>query len=108
MKRGGPNRDGVPVSAAAAAGHPLEGRALERAITAGLLVFFIVGDILAGRDLRARRRGRGRDRGAVWTAFALALVMAAFTAPSYAELVGKYPHAGGAGLYVIAPSATRS
>jgi basic amino acid/polyamine antiporter, APA family len=30
----------------------------------------------------------------------LALVMAAFTAGSYAELVSKYPHAGGAGLYV--------
>ena len=26
--------------------------------------------------------------------------MAAFTAGSYAELVGKYPRAGGAGLYV--------
>jgi amino acid transporter len=30
----------------------------------------------------------------------LALAMAAFTAGSYAELVTKYPHAGGAGLYV--------
>jgi amino acid transporter len=38
--------------------------------------------------------------GAIWAAFLLALVMAAFTAGSYAELVSKYPHAGGAGLYV--------
>jgi amino acid transporter len=42
----------------------------------------------------------GETGGAIWVAFALALLMAAFTAASYAELVGKYPRAGGAGLYV--------
>lgn len=34
--------------------------------------------------------------GAIWTAFLLALVLAAFTAAGYAELVTKYPRAGGA------------
>ncbi len=38
--------------------------------------------------------------GAIWTAFLAALVLATFTAFSYAELVGKYPRAAGAALYV--------
>jgi amino acid transporter len=35
----------------------------------------------------------------VWTSFLVALGLAVFTAFSYAELVTKYPSAGGAGLY---------
>lgn len=42
----------------------------------------------------------GRVGGAIWTAFVAALVLAAFTAFSYAELITKYPKAGGAGLFV--------
>jgi amino acid transporter len=38
--------------------------------------------------------------GAIWTAFLAALILASFTAFSYAELVGKYPRAAGAALYV--------
>jgi amino acid transporter len=38
--------------------------------------------------------------GAIWTGFALAAVIAAFTAASYAELVSKYPQAAGAALYI--------
>lgn len=40
--------------------------------------------------------------GAIWSGFLLALVLAAFTAFSYAELVTKYPRAGGAASYVHA------
>jgi basic amino acid/polyamine antiporter, APA family len=36
--------------------------------------------------------------GAVWLPFLVALVLALFTACSYAELVTKYPCAGGAAL----------
>jgi amino acid transporter len=42
----------------------------------------------------------GRVGGALWTGFALALLLALFTAGSYAELVTKYPKAGGAALFV--------
>jgi APA family basic amino acid/polyamine antiporter len=77
-----------------------EGNALRRAITPGLLLFFIVGDILGGGIYALVGEVASETGGAIWAAFALALVMAAFTAGSYAELVGKYPRAGGAGLYV--------
>jgi amino acid transporter len=37
--------------------------------------------------------------GAIWAAFLLALILAIFTACSYAELVTKYPRAGGTATY---------
>jgi APA family basic amino acid/polyamine antiporter len=73
---------------------------LRRAITPRLLLFFIVGDILGGGIYALVGKVAGETGGAIWAAFGLALVMAAFTAGSYAELVSKYPRAGGAGLYV--------
>jgi APA family basic amino acid/polyamine antiporter len=90
----------VPVGAAAAVPPGPEGGGLKRAITPRLLLFFIVGDILGGGIYALVGKVAGETGGAIWPAFALALVMAAFTAGSYAELVGKYPRAGGAGLYV--------
>jgi amino acid transporter len=79
---------------------PDDGGGLKRAITPGLLLFFIVGDILGGGIYARVGQVAGETGGAIWVAFTLALLMAAFTAASYAELVGKYPRAGGAGLYV--------
>lgn len=79
---------------------PEDSGGLKRAITPGLLLFFIVGDILGGGIYARVGQVAGETGGAIWVAFTLALVMAAFTAASYAELVGKYPRAGGAGLYV--------
>ena len=73
---------------------------LRRAIGPKLLLFFIVGDILGGGIYALVGEVGGETGGAIWIAFGLALVMAAFTAGSYAELVSKYPRAGGAGLYV--------
>jgi basic amino acid/polyamine antiporter, APA family len=73
---------------------------LRRAITPTLLLIFIVGDILGGGIYALVGEVGAETGGAIWTAFVLALVMAAFTAGSYAELVSKYPHAGGAALYV--------
>jgi amino acid transporter len=96
----GPRRPNIPVGAAAAVPPGPEGGGLRRAITPGLLLFFIVGDILGGGIYARVGQVAGETGGAIWVAFALALVMAAFTAGSYAELVGKYPRAGGAGLYV--------
>jgi amino acid transporter len=90
---------GVPVAAAPVPLAPEEG-GLRRAITPGLLLFFIVGDVLGGGIYALVGEVARETGGAIWAAFALALVMALFTAGSYAELVGKYPRAGGAGLYV--------
>jgi len=42
----------------------------------------------------------GEIGGAIWTGFALAAIVAAFTAASYAELVSKYPQAAGTALYI--------
>ena len=77
-----------------------EGGSSSRAIGPKLLLFFIVGDILGGGIYALVGEVGGETGGAIWIAFTVALVMAAFTAGSYAELVSKYPRAGGAGLYV--------
>jgi len=73
---------------------------LRRAIGPKLLLAFIVGDIL-GAGIYALVGEVGDEvGGAIWSAFLAALVLAVFTAFSYAELVGKYPRAAGAALYV--------
>jgi APA family basic amino acid/polyamine antiporter len=99
MHRPGSGSANVPVPAAPVPAGP-EDDTLRRAITPGLLLFFIVGDILGGGIYARVGQVAGETGGAIWVAFLVALVMAAFTAGSYAELVGKYPRAGGAGLYV--------
>jgi APA family basic amino acid/polyamine antiporter len=73
---------------------------LKRAITPKLLLLFVVGDILGGGIYALVGEVGAETGGAIWAAFTLALIMAAFTAGSYAELVSKYPSAGGAALYV--------
>ncbi len=73
---------------------------LRRAIGPRLLLLFIVGDVLGGGIYALVGEVGAKTGGAIWTAFALALLAALFTAASYAELVTKYPRAGGAALYV--------
>lgn len=64
-----------------------------------MLLFFVLGDIL-GAGIYIRVGSVARDvGGAIWVSFLFALVLAALTAASYAELVTKYPGAGGAPLY---------
>ena len=89
----------IPVAGEAALAPGDEG-GLKRAITPTLLLLFIVGDILGGGIYALVGEVGAETGGAIWAAFALALVMALFTAGSYAELVSKYPHSGGAALYV--------
>ena len=96
-----PARQGrIPVPAAPAPPPEGDEGGLKRAITPKLLLLFIVGDILGGGIYALVGEVGAETGGAIWSAFMLALVMAAFTAGSYAELVSKYPHAGGAALYV--------
>ena len=73
--------------------------ALKPAITRTMLLFFIVGDILGGGIYALVGEVGDKVGGAFWTAFVAAGVVAAFTAASYAELVSKYPLAGGAALF---------
>jgi amino acid transporter len=90
----------VPVTADPALAASNGESKLRRAIGPKLLLLFIVGDILGGGIYALVGEVGAETGGAIWAAFMLALAMAVFTAGSYAELVTKYPRAGGAGLYV--------
>ena len=73
---------------------------LRRAISRRMLLFFILGDVLGAGIYALVGEVGGEVGGAIWTAFLVALALALFTAFAYAELVTKYPHAGGAALYI--------
>lgn len=73
---------------------------LKRTIGPNLLLVFIVGDVLGAGIYALVGVVGDRVGGAIWTAFMFALVLAVFTAFAYAELVTKYPKAGGAATYV--------
>ncbi|MGV0111499.1 APC family permease [Arthrobacter sp. CP30] len=73
--------------------------ALKRAIGAPLLFAFIVGDTL-GAGIYTLVGSMAADVGGViWLPLLIALVVALLTAGTYAELITKYPHAGGAARY---------
>ncbi len=69
-------------------------------ISGTLLLFFIIGDVIGAGIFALVGEVGAEVGGAIWSAFALALVLAIFTATAYAELVTKYPRAGGAATYV--------
>ena len=73
---------------------------LQRAIGRRVLLLFVLGDVLGAGIYVLVGEVAGRTGGAIWLSFLVALVLALFTACSYAELVTKYPDAGGAALYV--------
>ncbi len=73
---------------------------LARRVGPMLLLFFILGDILGGGIYALAGTVGAEVGGAIWLAFLVAFVIALLTACSYAELVSKYPRAGGAALYV--------
>lgn len=77
----------------------LEGQALKRRITGPLLFLFILGDVL-GAGIYALMGELSADvGGALWAPLVVALLLALLTAGSYAELVTKYPKAGGAAVF---------
>lgn len=73
--------------------------ALKRVMGPGLLLLFIVGDILGTGVYALTGQVAGEVGGAAWLPFLLAFVIATITAFSYLELVTKYPQAAGAALY---------
>lgn len=74
-------------------------RSLRRAVTGPLLFLFILGDVLGAGVYALVGEMAGEAGGLVWLSFAVALAMALLTAFSYAELVTKYPHAGGSAVF---------
>ncbi|WP_300266304.1 APC family permease [Microbacterium sp.] len=72
---------------------------LRRAITGPLLFAFILGDVLGAGVYALMGVLSERVGGLLWAPLLLALVLAMLTAGSYAELVTKYPRAGGAAVF---------
>ncbi|MGP3961163.1 APC family permease [Nonomuraea sp. 3N208] len=73
---------------------------LKQVMGPGLLLLFIIGDILGTGIYALTGEVAGEVGGAAWLPFAIAFAVALITACSYLELVTKYPEAAGAALYV--------
>ncbi|HIW29606.1 MAG TPA: APC family permease [Candidatus Luteococcus avicola] len=73
--------------------------ALNRVIGPGLLLLFIIGDILGTGVYALTGKVAAQVGGIVWLPFLCAFIVALLTAFSYLELVTKYPQAAGAALY---------
>ncbi|MDT5197582.1 MAG: hypothetical protein QOG79_6448 [Mycobacterium sp.] len=72
---------------------------LKRVMGPGLLLLFIIGDILGTGVYALTGQIAGEVGGAAWIPFLVAFLIATVTAFSYLELVTKYPQAAGAALY---------
>lgn len=72
---------------------------LRRVMGPGLLLLFVVGDILGTGVYALVGDVAGEVGGAAWLPFLVAFAIATITAFSYLELVTKYPQAAGAALY---------
>ncbi|MGE6991882.1 APC family permease [Pseudomonas sp. NPDC047961] len=72
---------------------------LKQAITGPALFLFILGDVLGAGVYALVGKIAGEAGGAVWVPLVVALGFAMLTAASYAELVTKYPKAGGAAVF---------
>ncbi|GAA3521471.1 APC family permease [Nocardioides daeguensis] len=83
---------------AATSGHRRQPE-LRRVLGPGLLLLFIVGDILGAGVYAVTGRLAGQVGGIAWLPFLVAFAIATLTAFSYLELVTKYPQAAGAALY---------
>jgi len=72
---------------------------LRRAISGAMLFAFILGDVL-GAGIYALMGVLSESAGGMlWAPLVVALLLALLTAGSYAELVTKYPRAGGAAVF---------
>jgi APA family basic amino acid/polyamine antiporter len=72
---------------------------LRRAITGPLLFAFILGDVLGAGIYALMGVLSAEVGGMLWAPLLVALLLALLTAGSYAELVTKYPRAGGAAVF---------
>ncbi|SFL62607.1 APC family permease [Geodermatophilus ruber] len=72
---------------------------LRRVMGPGLLLLFVVGDVLGTGIYALTGTVAAEVGGVVWLPFLIAFLVALITAFSYLELVTKYPQAAGAALY---------
>lgn len=73
--------------------------ALKRNISGTMLYLFILGDVLGAGIYALVGQIAGEVGGVTWIPMLVALGLALLTAASYAELVTKYPHAGGSAVF---------
>lgn len=76
-----------------------ESPSLRRAITGKLLFLFVLGDVLGAGIYALVGEIAGETGGAIWAPMLVALILALLTAGAYAELVTKYPKAGGSAVF---------
>jgi amino acid transporter len=76
-----------------------EDTALRRAVSGTLLFVFVLGDVLGAGIYALVGEIAGEVGGAIWVPMLVALLLALLTAASYAELVTKYPRAGGSAVF---------
>ncbi|BBY78446.1 amino acid permease [Mycolicibacterium parafortuitum] len=86
----------MPVDAASSTSAPTK---LARRITGPLLFLFILGDVLGAGVYALMGELSAEAGGVLWAPLLVALLLALLTAGSYAELVTKYPRAGGAAVF---------
>ncbi|UFU05513.1 APC family permease [Ruania halotolerans] len=72
---------------------------LRQGMGGGLLFAFILGDVLGAGVYALTGELAAQAGGITWLPIAIALAMALLTAGSYAELVTKYPRAGGSAVF---------
>ncbi|HWK93385.1 MAG TPA: APC family permease [Luteimicrobium sp.] len=72
---------------------------LKRDISGAMLYLFILGDVLGAGIYALVGQIAGKVGGATWAPMVVALLLALLTAASYAELVTKYPKAGGSAVF---------
>ncbi|HXH33570.1 MAG TPA: APC family permease [Plantibacter sp.] len=72
---------------------------LRRNISGKMLYLFILGDVLGAGIYALVGQISGEVGGATWVPMLVALALALLTAASYAELVTKYPKAGGSAVF---------
>lgn len=78
---------------------PVPDTKLKRRITGPLLFLFVLGDVLGAGIYALMGVLAGEVGGVTWLPLAVACLLALLTAGSYAELVTKYPRAGGSAVF---------
>lgn len=77
-----------------------EAESLKRVFGLPTLVIYGVGDILGAGIYAVVGRIAGLSGSLVWASFIVAMVVASFTALSYAEMGGRFPKSGGVAYFV--------